>query len=355
MEKFNANDKEAVEIRKKIKYLNSIGYNTKILDVISIEDVRKFESDNNIKLPDDYVWFITNVGNGGTWQNSNYHFWSLEEAYFSDEALPDWETGQENFSLDILSKGCSYSFGIILKGEHFGEISSNGDRMAFYNNGIKVHGFKELYTKWLNETCMGYDEYGFERRLSGTIEDNLQQYKNLHNIESLWSIFSKINTKVAYDEFISEVYQIFVSETKNKNKVLFTKILIKSGYKNVHNLLEKIFIPENYSQIIFELYVSMNYFEKYLYAEGVMENAEIYYPMLVEMLKHYEALDKSIDDINLKYCFEMTVMNPDYNENDIIDILTSDDKRIVNCLARFYQENMIKRIGKYIQEAKNKQ
>ena len=58
--KYNTNDPEAVEIRKKLEILD-----VQLNDVISIEEVRKFEAENDVKLPDDYVWFITNVGNGG--------------------------------------------------------------------------------------------------------------------------------------------------------------------------------------------------------------------------------------------------------------------------------------------------
>jgi len=337
MEKYNTNDVEAVEIRRKIEYLNLFDYDLKIYDVISMEEVRKFESENNVRLPDDYVWFITNVGNGGTWRDCSYSFYPLESTYFSDERLSDLETGQKDFSLNVLSLGCSYSFGIILKGEHFGEISYNGDGVAVYMDKIKVHRFKELYIKWLNETYMGYDEYGFERRLSGTIEDNLRQYKHLNDIELLWSIFSKINSKVVYDEFISEVYEMFVAENENKNKVLFAKILIKSGYKDVLDVLEKIFIPKNYSTIILELYLFVRF-----------ENAEIY-PMLVEILKHYETLDKA----EFGYCLEMIVTNPEYNEKDIIDILTSDDKKIICYMASVstYNKDIKKRIGKYVDKA----
>ena len=74
MSKYNTSDPEAVEIRKKIEILQSKNPAIKLYDVISKEDVELFEYVNGVKLPEDYVWFITNVGNGGTWRDGEYLF-----------------------------------------------------------------------------------------------------------------------------------------------------------------------------------------------------------------------------------------------------------------------------------------
>ena len=68
MGNYNTSDPEAVEIRKKIEKLITIDPRVEIYDVISIEEVEKFEIENDIILPEDYVWFITNVENGGIWE-----------------------------------------------------------------------------------------------------------------------------------------------------------------------------------------------------------------------------------------------------------------------------------------------
>lgn len=61
MSKYNTNDPEAAAIRKKIEKLQSMGREAVLYDVISKEDVELFELANDVKLPEDYVWFITNV------------------------------------------------------------------------------------------------------------------------------------------------------------------------------------------------------------------------------------------------------------------------------------------------------
>ena len=86
MEQYNRNDAEAVSIRKKIAQLQTMNEDIVINDVISIEDVRRFEEQQNIKLPQDYVWFITNVGNGGTWDDGERPFYPLADTYFSSSA-----------------------------------------------------------------------------------------------------------------------------------------------------------------------------------------------------------------------------------------------------------------------------
>lgn len=89
-----------------------------------------------------------------------------------------------------------------------------------------------------------------------------------------------------------------------------------------------------------------------------MKDAKKYYPMLVKMLKNYQFLIES-NGVNRDYifgrCFEMTVMNPRFNEKDIIDVLTSDDKDIVKYMAiSVYDKNILERVGKYVEEAKIK-
>ena len=68
MSNYNTNDPEAVAIRKKIEKLQSMGREAELYDVISLEDVELFEFVYEVKLPEDYVWFITNVENGGIWE-----------------------------------------------------------------------------------------------------------------------------------------------------------------------------------------------------------------------------------------------------------------------------------------------
>ena len=162
MSKYNTSDPEAVEIRKKIEMLQSKNPAIKLYDVISKEDVELFEYVNGVILPEDYEWFITNVGNGGTWRDGEYHFFplDLDDADFYFEGVQHFQYGRDTYSIPVFYAGCTYSFGLILKGEHFGEISYNDMdmHMAYYEEKLP-HSFKEFYLNWLEEACQ---EFGIE-------------------------------------------------------------------------------------------------------------------------------------------------------------------------------------------------
>ena len=351
MSKYNTNDPEAAAIRKKIEKLQSMGREAVLYDVISKEDVELYELANDVKLPEDYVWFITNVGNGGIWEGDwRFYPLDLDGSGFLSEGLPNYKIGQEKFAFEVLDTGCGSGIGLMLQKEHFGEIAYTDEGRAFYHP-IPLHGFKEFYLKWLDEACLGYDRIGFESTPHGTIEEHLEQYQKDPDIELLRSIWLKVNPQCAAKQFLSDVHCAFVTETKNGNKVMLARILVKAGYEDAFSVFSAIFRPENYETIVWEMHDSLPYFEKWLNAEGVIADAPKYYPMLVEIMKYYETAKERK---YFEYCFAMTVMNPAFRAEDIIGFLTSDDAEIVKCLALVYQDTIRERVGKYIDEAKKK-
>ena len=354
MSNYNTSDPEAVEIRRKIEKLQSMNPAIEIFDVIAKEDVEMFEFANDVKLPEDYVWFITNVGNGGTWRDGEYRFFpfDINNGLLCAE-LPNRQKGREKFAIDVLENGCTYFYGLFLQGEHFGEVFLSNYDYKVQCTLIPLQGFKDFYCKWLEEACLGYDDDFFEYTLHGTIEEHLEQYQKNPDTDLLASIYNKVNRQCASTQFISDVHKAFVSETNNANKVLLAKILLKAGYDDPFSVLSAIFIPENYETIVWELHDTLQYFAKWLDADGVMEDAPKYYPMLVTIMKYYETA-KEREHYILERCFEMTVMNPAFRAEDIIGFLTSDDAEIVKCLALVYKDNIRERIGTYIDEAKIK-
>ena len=353
MGKYNTNDPEAVAIRKKIEKLQSMNPEIKIYDVISKEDVELFEYVNDVKLPEDYKWFITNVGNGGTWRDGEYRVYplDLDKPGFLCEELPNRQKGREKFAIDVLENGCTYFYGLFLQGAHFGEVflSNYDDKAQCTLNPL--HGFKEFYLKWLEEACLGYDDDFFEYTLHGTIEAHLEQYQKNPDIALLSSIFSKVTPQCASKQFVSDVHRLFVSESNNEHKVLLARILLKAGCEDPFSVLSAILIPENYETIVWALHDSLPYFAERLDADGVMEDAPKYYPMLVTIMRYYETAKERV---YCKHCFEMTVMNPLFKPEDILGFLTSDDAEIVKCLAFVCKDNIKKRVGAYIDEAKIK-
>ncbi len=359
--KYNTNDPEAVAIREKMERLKK--YNkVEIYDVISIEEVRKFEKENDIKLPDDYVWFITNVANGCCESGYSYElscgFYPLEHTDFSSEYIEadNWEDcfGEENFSLDISSTGCTGSYGIFLKGEHYGEISDNDEGLAYYSKK-RVHGFKEWYKLLLDETLLGYAPERFDERISGKIEDILESYKQNHDIFYIYSIYWKLSDGyrkrvIITEKLMNDVYEVFSNETIPENKKELFFILTAIHYPDIFSAIEQIFIPENYGPIAFELNITNGIYFKdicHMY-RGVVDGAGRYYSMIKKMLDYLaENESKYFED-----AFRVAVMNPEFKADDIETIPNRDF--VMKHIRGLHNNTLIERTEPYYTQAKNK-
>ncbi|MCM1314010.1 MAG: SMI1/KNR4 family protein [Muribaculaceae bacterium] len=352
--KYNINNPEAVAIREKMERLKKFG-DVEIYDTISIEEVRKFEDENNIKLPEDYLWFITNVANGC--KSSGVHdyryncgFYPLEKTYFSDEDIGNYCEGEEDFSIDISSKGCSYSYGIILKGEHYGEISDNADGLAYYYPK-KVHGFKEWYNTLLDETLLGYDTLRFDERISGKIEDILDSYRQNHDMFYIRSVQWKVGWDCKKDvitkKLMNDIYKIFVNETIPENKKVLFYILENIGYPDMFSVIEQIFIPENYETIVFSLNTTGGiYFKGRNFKNGVIDGAGRYYPMIRKMLDYLSENESEY----FRYAFRIAVMNPKFKASHIENISNRDF--VMKHISGLYEDELKKRTEPYYTQAK---
>lgn len=356
--KYNTNDPEAVAIREKMEQLKKFG-DVEIYDTISIEEVRKFEEENNIKLPDDYVWFITNVANGckgDGFYDYRYScgFYPLEHTYFSNEYIDgdDFDdcSGEEKFSLDISGKGCTGSYGIFLKGEHYGEISDDDEGLSYYSPK-RVHGFKEWYKLLIDETLLGYAPSRFCERISGKIEDILESYKQNHDmfyIRSIqWKVGRDCRKDVITEKFINDIYDVFSNETIPENKEVLFFILIAIGYPDIFSVIKRIFIPENYEAIVFDLDTTNGiYFNDHRHLEkGVIKNTGRYYPMIRKMLDYLAENESEY----FRHAFRIAVMNPEFKASDIESISNRDFvmKHIL------YADELKKRTEPYYTQAKN--
>lgn len=155
--------KKLVELAKKSDKRHTVfGSSThkyKFNPVVSIAEVREFEAKNNIKLPADFVRFLTEVGNGGA--GVDYGVYTLEKIQenidgyetidlYSDKTIFDYENYAEKWAelcteLDntdndeayshiekqltngliiIGTAGCTYDYAIICKGKNYGKVIS---------------------------------------------------------------------------------------------------------------------------------------------------------------------------------------------------------------------------------------
>ena len=133
----------------------------KLRAVASLEEVANFELKSGIRLPEDYVHFLTHVGNGGVnpcrlvqLQDWDAGYWSSVELdsalrkpciitpnaeaqgdqWLKELGIEDWERKWDADEWDplygtiaIAEIGCGLFYSLIVNGEYFGRVFSWGD------------------------------------------------------------------------------------------------------------------------------------------------------------------------------------------------------------------------------------
>lgn len=147
----------AGEADKKCKVFGSGRYKYKFNPPTSLADVREFEEKYKIKIPDSFVRYLTEIGNGGA--GVDYGIYSLKDIdnfnedhllnCDSEKTIFDYENYKEvwknltieldntdndeiydeiynqliNGWLVIGTAGCTYDYILICKGEHYGKVA----------------------------------------------------------------------------------------------------------------------------------------------------------------------------------------------------------------------------------------
>ncbi len=342
---YNKNDPDAVEIRRKLAAKGmSLG------DAVTMSFVRKFERLNEVKLPEDYVWFVTNVGNGCTpsdipinpelhgvrFSSDVANLYPLQKTYLFDYQ-PEAGKLIRNFSLTLC--GDSYTqYELILKGEHYGEMCQTD--IEFYtvdNDGWTVHSFKEFYLAWLDDIYNGYGDFNFVCRMRGTIEQHIRQYKEEPDIKYLKEICGKANKESVSEQTKSELHSLYLQENLPENKMLLAKILAVSGFGGMLPVIKAVFAPEFYQQIHLMLYFDEFYFREEKDEFILSPDAAGYYDMALTLFRDYEQDPSNKSDgnyvLHLYHYFKLVVINPRFNQQDVMGILTSEDERHIRMLG----------------------
>lgn len=78
--------KRAGEVDKTREVFGASKHQYKLNPVVSMDNIYRFESKHNIKLPEEYVFFVTMIGNGGA--GPYYGLYTLENTIMHNE-YPD--------------------------------------------------------------------------------------------------------------------------------------------------------------------------------------------------------------------------------------------------------------------------
>nr|WP_294786671.1 SMI1/KNR4 family protein [uncultured Flavobacterium sp.] len=271
----------AQSIDKDLKVFGAKNHKYIIGNVISDEEILKFENDYNVSLPESYKAFLLHIGNGGiSYENSaagpsygifpfgenlnefandakNYlnrecviypnmskEFWieltgNVEDDNISDE---DFDEEFEKIFAGILpigSQGCSYCYGLVLNGEFKGKVVNLDIEMgkpyfAFESN------FLDWYERWLDEitaeTSNDTDNL-FNYTLGGAVSHILEIYSTSadHDIkmECLTGILKKKNLNEAILDVLEKEYQLSTGEIQKRLLQILTKFYYNRAFPHL--------------------------------------------------------------------------------------------------------------------------
>lgn len=304
---------EAAKADPEYKVFGASSHKYRLNPVISLGKVRQFEKEFHITLPEEYVFFLTTVGNGGA--GPYYGLYSLEKLacynYDKDHKYPvfidntltleKWQNTinamddctDEEFdqiesqilsgALKIGTQGCTYGNLLMCQGSETGKIVYD-DEDWFFDNPPFLTGmtFLDWYERFFEEIIADHrvNSYGYKRL--GTEEELMKDYDAAINLEQKAKIlsslfrFKKLTDKTVLwlmnmDErtFDAAKVQLLLQSDVRKGLTVFESLL---NGKNIIAAVDSAWaIPEPYKN---------NYYQsllKVLYEENTVDKEQILY------------------------------------------------------------------------------
>ena len=277
--------------------------------VTTIEKIRQFEQKYSLKLPEEYVFFLTQVGNGGA--GPYYGLYSLEEVekYNMDyqqepevEALIDVSLSREKWNKAVCEmEDSDEKYDEILRRIAAG-ILVIGTQGCTYDNLLMCRGSesgKMVYIDWNLEedappflTGMSFLDWyeGYFKEIAEGNQVTSYGYRMLGTESELWKAYAR------------------TEEVQEKRKILLSFYRFgKLSRKNMHFLskLEGDSLDSLRVELLMKHHISlgMKAFEQLLYktdpAEAIQcarrmpeEYKEKYYSRMLELLYNNESVDK---------------------------------------------------------------
>lgn len=286
-DKINLTDEYAAYIRDLVyragladneyKIFGANSHKYKLNPVIPLSTVKNYEKQYNIKLPDEYIFFLTKIGNGGA--GPDYGIYPLEDSirytpyligYTPDEAknMPvflnksmtkdEWNKKTdilENMDddeydkyertiysgqLEIGTEGCSGCMTLMIKGEYYGEIVLTN--LDLYMPQFTDMTFMQWYEKFFDWIVKGYDTHFIYSVNSLTEKEIISAYNPLSDFNTRYNLLSGLKKyKSISDETIQFLYSIDDLELYE----LVSDILFRAANKKSLNFFEKLLNSEN--------------------------------------------------------------------------------------------------------------
>ncbi len=223
---------------------------------LGVDEVRKFEKEYNISLPEEYQLFLTKIGNGGidykkssvgnSGAGPSYGIFKLghpnqfisesslqyleKKPFFNEEVtkeqwekafgeiddIPDEGCDKEMVKaysgvLNIGFCGCSGFHGIILNGKNKGRIIRTYDEIEYCPDFLEETNFLDWYESWLDRIISGKEfmrehrgilknEKDIIARFVSDINDTYWQFRRLDDLRNLETLTSD-SIKVLWEQY----------------------------------------------------------------------------------------------------------------------------------------------------------
>lgn len=247
---------------------------------VSKDEVLKLEADFNIKLPEDYVYFLTEIGNGGA--GPYYGLYSLEElrkhqyCMHQDNKLNPvidinlskemWKDLIEQMDTDddilydeieqhintgvfiIGTQGCTYDNLLMCKGSESGNIVYiDWNLESEYPPFLTKMSFWEWYIGFFQDIVNGYSvrSYGYNKR--GTEKQLIEAY---HNSNTLSDKLENLNGFMRFDKLSAQTIEFLCHIQDVETDSVRLAILLKYHAELGMRLFDKFLFGTNISAAI---------------------------------------------------------------------------------------------------------
>ncbi|WP_152396601.1 SMI1/KNR4 family protein [Paenibacillus guangzhouensis] len=304
---------------------------------LSLAEVEQFEREHGITLPEDYVDFMTEIGNGGAGPYYGIHplgakqaieldligqpsplkprnEWSgtgWSEDKLVDDAMDDEEEEYPGL-LNIGEQGCSYETMLVITGEYRGKVIyiNLDSQKTFFTYEAN---FLDWYERWLNETIAGYENSWFGMRRGGDDRALMELYRSTEDerihIEALEGMLKLPRIADETVDFLIQQYHANDGEVRRWALQVLAKMRFNEAEPLIREMLRsqdgtnrllalqliKWYLPEGDRRFTAEL-VSMvaleNGVEAFRFLTNILHEAEV--NMLPLMLPFFSHGDKDI-------------------------------------------------------------
>ncbi len=384
------NQKRKEEIQSKIKLAEKKrGKKIHINPPISKQEVRNLEEKYHFKLPRDYFWFITEIGDGGTGpygelkkfggheevryqlcgkesrlpkyvpSEDEYAHIRIAEAYIDqyycevDENKYTYQEGLISLSYKAdhydpeLSIDLEYDKEVVLvgNGDHYGEIVVVDLGEGRLPDPYYGQCFLEWYERWLDDEILGcFSQENFERQIGGSVDELVKQYGETKETvlkDKIWYEFRKF--KCLTNGEINKIHALFEYEEDNKLKMEGLHLLQIQKYPRLSEVFLSLMKEENA-----DLFYDLSRIMSYQYVTREMDRAYRYHPIegIEKWYKHALWMFKFIveqaeswytgyrgDTLYLFYCLKLITVNPLFKVSDLEPFFMSTNKYIVQKIS----------------------